>query len=441
MKQLITWISAVLVAGAMLLSPQRANAQALQKFCSVVDAQLSQDLATAAASLLALHGSVGMTCSYMVLTMASQKKADNVLKVNQEIATVSQRLIKASRGFFKVMVPSSEKAYNALKSHNEYIAKVFRGNLVDAFKSTRIHSEPSINACKTLSQGFYKLRAGMIVVMGLLATAKAVCATAKAIDPHCKNSSQHKNRCSVPVFNEHSIIPSNVTMTSTPANGSCNAARNQKLTAYLNLATQYSSQLSSMSSFIKTLKTQLRPLVSKFRSTQTTASSVSSGLNGLKSGFQRLNSVFSTLNSGLNPLRSLINKSVCVTIKVPGKKKKCKKVKIPGKKKKKQICTWKPTMTNKKICSSVKNISKMAATVQKPMDQMVDAMAKPILNLLPKSFPLPGVAQAKNLANRLRNSLNISGVSALNNTLNRASGFTSSLNNLKTSLQSIRNGM
>ncbi|TNE47684.1 MAG: hypothetical protein EP343_19195 [Deltaproteobacteria bacterium] len=437
MKQHKALMFYVLLGVALLFTPQNASAGAVRDFCSAHDQQLAQDMATTAASILAFHGGVSTTCYYLIMTWASQQKSDQAHKANESIAKVVPRFIKASKGFFQVMVPTSKRVSNALRSHNEYMADVFKGSFVNSFTTMGMKNLPLIQRCKNTAIALYKFRAVMLAAMAYLAVTKSICATAKAIDPHCKRSSKHKNKCTLPIYNEHSMVPNHWT----PRSNACSAVQDQKLQSYINLAQSSRARLKYFANFNAKLRKLLRVPAKKLKQSAKVASYVGKKLKTLKPGFVRFDKVLDTMLSGLKPLNGLLSKKVCVPIKVVSKKKKCSKVKVPGKKKKKNVCKWKLTTKKQNVCSSVKGISKMAATLQKPMDKAVDALAKPILSYLPKSIPLPGLSKAKSLGRQLKNSFNIGGLGSLKSALDKAKKYTAELNRLHSSLKLIQSGL
>ncbi|TNE51854.1 MAG: hypothetical protein EP343_03055, partial [Deltaproteobacteria bacterium] len=191
-----------LFLGLLLVTPKQAVASTTQKFCSVHDEKLAKDMAITAATIQLFHGVTAMTCSYLLISFALEKQAQATEKSVHPLSKTVPRVIASTKGFFKVMVPTSKKVSEALKGHNEYWSKVFQGTFEEGMwgkRGQRVQTlPPAIKGCQRVATGLKYLRVLMLASMAYLAVSKSICAVAKEINPHCKKSSKHKNKCAMP---------------------------------------------------------------------------------------------------------------------------------------------------------------------------------------------------------------------------------------------------
>ncbi len=417
--------------------PKQAAASTTQKFCSVHDAKLAKDMAVTAAAVQLFHGVTAMTCSYLFITFAMEKEVQSLGKAVHPLSKTVPRVIASTRGFFKVMVPTSKKTADALESHNKYWSKVFRGSFEGGMwgeKGNRVQSlPPQIKGCQRVATGLKYLRGLMLASMAYLAVSKAICATAQAINPHCKKSSKHKNKCSMPTYQEFPEL-------STPSSSSYPTCSNESsIEKYINLGNSNSNKLKGMAALTKQMKTFFGPFAASIQKSKPTMSSIEKGLKKIKPGFKKLESIMKPLNKGLGMLNGLLSKQVCETFTIIGTKKKCTKVKVGGKKTKK--CVNKPTKTKKRMCFAIKDITKAAATLQKPLEKLADKAAKPIMKILPKKLPLPGLKQAKAFGEKMKKVLAIKNLNKLGDLMNQMNLNINGLKAMHNKLQAIKNGL
>lgn len=85
-------------------------------------------------------------------------------------------------------------------------------------------------------------------------------------------------------------------------------------------------------------------------------------------------------------ITKVLRQRICVSFKYPKPVKTCTKIKVFGKKK--RVCAVKVKMEKKKFCTRVetalKDMSKLAKPVQKPMDQAIKALINPIIKKVTK---------------------------------------------------------
>lgn len=437
MKKMTMMVTALLLSASLLWTPQQAHASSTQKFCAAHDAKLAQDMATAIAAVVGFKMLLGGTCSYIGLTLAVEVSLKSGKDHAKQFEKIVPRVIAASRGFFKVIVPTSDKAYEALKGHNEWLAKVFRGNMLGGFEDfasmQSASGKPQVKACRGLLKVFQHAHKVLLPAVAYLAASKGVCALAKAINPHCKKSSKHKNKCALPVYHD---LPG-AEVYSSEENQSCNAKRDKALDRFLKLASQYGPKLNAMGAFNKKLGALLGPTAKQLRAFHQTLSSFYGAVKPVDRGMKKLNSILKPLTKGLKALGALMNKQVCVPYKTVTTTRKCKKIKVAGKKTKK--CTKVLKTTTKKVCTTIKNIGKAAGAVQKPLEKLADKAAKPILSRLPKKLPIPGMSKIKSKLNSLSSAMKFGKLASVMKTVTKAKTYVNTLSTLKSQLSSIKN--
>lgn len=433
-------LSYMILGLVLLATPYQAMAGSTQTFCAAHDQKLSQDMATVAASVIGLHMAVGGVCSYLALTVAVELTAKTSSETGKQLEKIVPRAVAASRGFFKVIVPTLYKVEKGAKKHNSYWGKVFTGSLAGGLSSVNKSlssnagmsgKRNAMKACVAMAKGLQGLRAAVLLGMAYLAISKSVCALAKSINPHCKRSSKHKNKCSLPIYGDLPESSSSAQMTH-----ACHTKRDKALNDYIKLANQYSSKLKAMGMTNKALKGLFSQLARQLKRAKSTASSINNQLKPIGKGMKKVTNLFKPINKGFKMFQSLLRKKVCVSYKSVTTKRVCKKVKIAGKKKKK--CVKKPTTTTKRTCLSVQKVSNAASAIQKPMEKAIDKLAKPIMSFLPKKLPIPGLSKAQSLGRKLQSSLNIKGLEKFAAKIKQIKTYKNLLNQLTGKLRSIQ---